>query len=389
MSEQKITKNTVSKNKRLGLFLVIAPFVGLGLVLAIYAISTFAITSIIDANPAVSVSVDTQTIETIGALISVGLSLLGVVFIIWMFVGIPIGMYFLFRKDISLVNGSVMKKTDEIPVEINRWNWGAFFLGWIWGLANGVWISLLTFIPIINIFVAFYLGRKGNELAWRNGDWESVESFHVSQRRWAAAGTILFFISVFFGFVSGALQELDKSSVAVSTSNTYQSVPEASTKKESAWYRFNSPEHSFFALFPTQPTRSDDSSYDESLDNNIQTTEYLSELNGSSYFIFVYSYDDEQMSDVNPDFKVHDVLESVLNGMVNQKEDYELISQSVTSVDGKDAIKFVMGGDGEILNGLMTYNGQRLYLIMADYYQENPISSSDVTKFLSSFRFIL
>ena len=65
----------------------------------------------------------------------------------------------------------------EIPAEIkNKFNWGAFFLGWLWGLFNKSYITLLqipiAFIPIIgpiiNIGLAVWFGKKGNEWALKN-----------------------------------------------------------------------------------------------------------------------------------------------------------------------------------------------------------------------------
>ncbi len=55
--------------------------------------------------------------------------------------------------------------SEEVPAEIKKWNWGAFFLSWIWGIGNQVWISLLGLIPIVNIVMIFVLGAKGNEWA--------------------------------------------------------------------------------------------------------------------------------------------------------------------------------------------------------------------------------
>jgi hypothetical protein len=77
-----------------------------------------------------------------------------------------------------------------VPRELKRWNWGAFWLTWIWGLFNGVYISLLGLIPIINIFMSFYLGAKGNELAWRNRYWYREIDFLKTQKKWAIAGWI-------------------------------------------------------------------------------------------------------------------------------------------------------------------------------------------------------
>jgi hypothetical protein len=51
----------------------------------------------------------------------------------------------------------------ELPIGVKGWSWGAFFLTWIWGIPNRVWLSLLAWIPIVNIFVAIILGFKGRE----------------------------------------------------------------------------------------------------------------------------------------------------------------------------------------------------------------------------------
>ena len=39
------------------------------------------------------------------------------------------------------------EKRPPIPDDLNRWNWGAFFLTWIWSLGNAVWIGLIALIP--------------------------------------------------------------------------------------------------------------------------------------------------------------------------------------------------------------------------------------------------
>ncbi len=81
----------------------------------------------------------------------------------------------------------------ELPPELRGFNWGAFFLNWIWGLFNNVFAALLTFVPIIGWIMPFVLGFKGNAWAWRNKRWESVEHFKRVQKRWAIAGAIVFF----------------------------------------------------------------------------------------------------------------------------------------------------------------------------------------------------
>lgn len=83
------------------------------------------------------------------------------------------------------------KKVD-IPPEVPGWSWGAFVFGWIWGICNRVWISLLLFIPIVNIVMPFVLGVKGRQWAWEKGKWRDLEHFNHVQRLWSIWGVAIF-----------------------------------------------------------------------------------------------------------------------------------------------------------------------------------------------------
>jgi hypothetical protein len=76
----------------------------------------------------------------------------------------------------------------QVPPEIDRWNWGAFLLNWIWGIGNHTWIAFLMFVPFANMVMPFVLGAKGSSWAWRNHRWDSVEHFRRVQRKWALWG---------------------------------------------------------------------------------------------------------------------------------------------------------------------------------------------------------
>ena len=77
---------------------------------------------------------------------------------------------------------------DNTTVAAKKWNWGAFFMTWIWGLGNKTYVALLGLIPVVNLVMAFILGAKGNEWAWKNKKWESVDQFTRIQRMWTAFG---------------------------------------------------------------------------------------------------------------------------------------------------------------------------------------------------------
>ena len=93
----------------------------------------------------------------------------------------------------------------SIPPELDRWNWGAFLLNWIWGIGNNTFIALLTFVPFVGLVMPFVLGAKGSRWAWRNGRWDSVDHFRRVQRQWAIWGAVIWIATIvlFVGAVAG------------------------------------------------------------------------------------------------------------------------------------------------------------------------------------------
>lgn len=80
-----------------------------------------------------------------------------------------------------------------VPPEIaGKFNWGAFLVNWIWGLGNNTYLPLIiipvSFIPVLgsiaSLGLAIWFGTKGNEWAWQNKQWESVEHFTRVQQLW-------------------------------------------------------------------------------------------------------------------------------------------------------------------------------------------------------------
>ncbi len=92
----------------------------------------------------------------------------------------------------------------EIDEKIEKWNWGAFFCSWLWGVFNGVYwplfIILVAAIPYIgqvcSLCLCVYLGLNGSKMAWRSGKYQSFESFLKAQRNWAIGGVIWFIITI-------------------------------------------------------------------------------------------------------------------------------------------------------------------------------------------------
>jgi len=95
----------------------------------------------------------------------------------------------------------------SVPEEIKGWSWGAFWLDWKWGIGNSVWVSFVALV--LPLIWHIYLGVKGNELAWQNRKFESVQQFKDTQAVWSKWGWIIFIISVvanlLFMFLMGGL----------------------------------------------------------------------------------------------------------------------------------------------------------------------------------------
>lgn len=85
---------------------------------------------------------------------------------------------------------------NEIPNEIKGWNWGAFMYTIRWGIGNKSYLPLLCLIPLFNIFWIFVCGFKGNEWAWKNGDYQDTKTFLAVQETWKRSGLVSFVLSI-------------------------------------------------------------------------------------------------------------------------------------------------------------------------------------------------
>ena len=91
---------------------------------------------------------------------------------------------------------------DTVPPEIwgMTFNTGAFFGGFIWAAGNRVWIGLFDVLSYVLLplmpFWRLLLALRGNEWAWRAGNWDSVGQFRRAQRRWGWLGFLLFVLQL-------------------------------------------------------------------------------------------------------------------------------------------------------------------------------------------------
>lgn len=194
------------RNKRLGLFFIIAPIVGLAIIFAVYAIAAFVVSNLVGSGVAEEgmIGIKTQNNRAvILMMVNVALGFLSILCVLGVLVLTPIGIILLVKK--KLVSGVYDERSGKggnstIPQEIQGWNWGATGLTFIWGLYHGawaaLWIMILGLIPIVNIGFMIFAGYKGNEWAWRKNNWESPEKFMKSQNKWKIWGILFFALSM-------------------------------------------------------------------------------------------------------------------------------------------------------------------------------------------------
>jgi len=97
-----------------------------------------------------------------------------------------------------------MQITLEMPEELKAFNWGAFWLTFIWGSAYNIRITYLvllsSLIPFVGILLtlglSIYFGTKGNEWAWKSNKFSSIQSFKQSQKMWAISGWIFALLGI-------------------------------------------------------------------------------------------------------------------------------------------------------------------------------------------------
>lgn len=236
----------MSKNKKLGLLFLISPICLLIFILVAYAIVNFVGSSmmmgggegVIDTG---SIGLaEASTVSNAIRIINAVLGLFGVIAVLCLLVGVPLGIYFLAKKEgsealqkLRLKKPEFASLPDDQLLYICNLSWGAFFGAGIWALGNKLYLwalpyifiviigmansillyyvivqpqlikSLTSLFSIVNI-IAIFLGLgtfviwiilfiKGRELAWQKG-WSGFDEF--KQRQKLMARIILVFIIV-------------------------------------------------------------------------------------------------------------------------------------------------------------------------------------------------
>lgn len=97
--------------------------------------------------------------------------------------------------------------SDVLPEEVKkRFNWGAFFFSWIWGLNHKQPILLLALlfgcIPYLGVIAVLgmqiWAGLNGNQWAWQSGRFSTVDDMENCQVIWAkwALGVLIAYIVI-------------------------------------------------------------------------------------------------------------------------------------------------------------------------------------------------
>ena len=106
-----------------------------------------------------------------------------------------------------------------VPPNIKSFSWGALFLGWLWGVFNGNYWSLVLLpinitvqvlskvfsydtvaliLSLLSFALQIVLGFTGYRTAWKTKKYESVEKFVMTQRKWNIASFIIFGVLILF-----------------------------------------------------------------------------------------------------------------------------------------------------------------------------------------------
>ncbi|MBR6722246.1 hypothetical protein IKL64_02205 [bacterium] len=106
-----------------------------------------------------------------------------------------------------------MNNFDNIEDLKKNFNWGAFLLGWIWGLFNNSYVTLIQipviFIPHIGPWIGFglavFFGIKGNAWALEHKQFKSDINFLKYQKILTCIGilvqmTCIVFVKILFEF---------------------------------------------------------------------------------------------------------------------------------------------------------------------------------------------
>lgn len=204
----------MTRDKKIGIFLIIFPIVLLTITLFAYAVTRFVISSSVSSVPStyktstlnetttedagfeikefgsgeIGGLQETSRAETTAKIINVVLGLVGLLAVLITFITVPLGIYFLSKKDQNKIQ-ELQKSTKFqhlTPEQIqfaSGWSWGAFFSTPIWALGNKLYLwTLLSLLPLVNIYAWIKLSIDGRKMSWEEGNWSDFDQFKQRQK---------------------------------------------------------------------------------------------------------------------------------------------------------------------------------------------------------------
>lgn len=117
----------------------------------------------------------------------------------------------------GFVNNSGQGPGTPVPPEIQGWSWAGFLMSWIWSIAHSAWLGLVLCL-LLGIIGNIVQGVKGNEWAWQNRRWESIEQFKATQRVWVIWGLVLLGVGVVIWIISAVIA--GGAAVAINAANS-------------------------------------------------------------------------------------------------------------------------------------------------------------------------
>lgn len=112
----------------------------------------------------------------------------------------------------EIINDYVETFGEQDRKYLEKWNWGAFAFGWIWGVCHRLyWMLVLILvgcIPYAGSILCFcfsiYMGIDGNKMAWNKMKATmSYDRFVVRQKKWNKVGFWFFWIMLAGGILYG------------------------------------------------------------------------------------------------------------------------------------------------------------------------------------------
>jgi len=117
----------------------------------------------------------------------------------------------------ALTNNSGQGPGTAVPPEIQGWSWAGFLMSWIWAIAHSAWLGLVLCL-VVGIIGNIVQGVKGNEWAWQNRRWESIQQFKDTQRVWVIWGLALIALGVVIAIISAVIGAMG-AAAAISAGN--------------------------------------------------------------------------------------------------------------------------------------------------------------------------